>query len=212
MAYSLLTLIQQTGQGGEQPLWLTMYQTWAEIIWRGATVLAIGVGGFFAWYKFWRGREFAQRVIPKLSAGNVSRGDGMIYLRADASAKNIGLSKVKIDSLRTCIVVELRERNAANFKELAGVERVFQTQGMLEPNEEVGEPIMIPIADGNYLEAKLHLYVYAAGRRTRRFYVVGRRVSRYWVSSCFVDLAESAHQTSLFERISGIVGWLRERN
>jgi hypothetical protein len=103
LTFSILTLTQQSGQGAEQPLWLTMAQAGSEVIWRGATVLAIFVGGFFTWYKFLRGRELVQRAEPKLSAGDIVRRDGIIALRADASTKNIGLARIDIDHAATCI-------------------------------------------------------------------------------------------------------------
>lgn len=139
--------------------------------------MAIFVGGFFTWYKFIRGREFSKRVEPKLSSGTVTRRDGVIYLQAEASAKNIGSSKVSINHAATSITVALRRHGAAEWEELDGVVRVFQRQDSLEPNEEVGEPIMIDFEEENYLAAKLSFNFYAIGPRA-------------WFAISIVNLAE----------------------
>jgi hypothetical protein len=188
-APSALALIQQGEQNVAPPLWLTVAQTWAEIIWRGATVLAIVAGGLFAYYKFWRGREFAKRIEPTLAARTATRSDGMLYLRAEASVKNIGLSKVSIDHASTCITVELLRRGTVDWEELESVFRVFQGQDTLEPNEVVGGQFLIPIPDGNYLAAKLYLNFFATGHNAWR---AARR------ASSLVDLAESADNPTLF--------------
>jgi len=141
----------------EPSFWPTTLQTWAEIIWRVFTVLGIMVGGLFAYYKFWKGREFARRVEPKLSAGSVARSDGRFYLQAEASAKNIGLSRVEISHEYTYILVEVREFGTADWVERDDLYFVFQPQQALEPGETVGEPVLIEIPDNGYLAVRLTL-------------------------------------------------------
>jgi hypothetical protein len=85
--------------------WPDTLQTWAEIGWRIATVLAIIAGGIFTYWKFWRGRECANRINPALPIVDVSLEDETRYLHVTATAKNIGLSMVKIDHSATCITV-----------------------------------------------------------------------------------------------------------
>lgn len=142
--YYILALIQQAAdqQSANQPLWLTTTRTVAEIVWRFVAALGIIVGGLFAYYKFFKGREFSARVEPKLSAGKVIRREGKIYLQAEASAKNIGLSRVEIVHSSTYILVEVREWGAAEWHELEDVYYVFMVQEAIEPGEIAGEPIL----------------------------------------------------------------------
>lgn len=154
--YYLFALIQQSAN---QPLWLTTTRTVAEIVWRFVAALGVIVGGLFAYYKFFKGREFSARVEPKLSAGRVIRREGTIYLQAEASAKNIGLSRVPIIHSSTYILVEVREWGAGEWHELEDVYYVFMAQEAIEPGEVAGEPILMEIPEGNYLAIRLTLGV-----------------------------------------------------
>jgi hypothetical protein len=165
--------------GTADSFWPTTLQTWAEVLWRVVTVLGIMAGGLFTYYKFFRGREFARRVEPKLSAGSVARRGGTIYLQAEASAKNIGLSKVGISYDHTYILVEVREYGAMDWVELPDLYFVFQAQQALESGETVGEPILIEIPYRDYLAIRLTL-CFAASRDNQ------------WWARSLVRLAEEA--------------------
>jgi hypothetical protein len=172
--------LSQLDQYGTGPsFWPATLQTWAEVVWRGFAVLGIAAGGLFAYYKFFKGREFARRVEPKLSAGSVARRDETIYLQAEASAKNIGLSKVEISHDHTYILVEVREFGAPDWIERPELYFVFQAQQALESGETVGEPILIEIPYSDYLAIRLTLGFAAS------------RDNQWWARS-LVKLAEEA--------------------
>jgi hypothetical protein len=163
LGYLVEAFIQQSP---EQPLWLTRTQTWSEIVWRGATVVGIFAGGVFAYYKFLRGRTFARRVEPRIT-GTVTRREGTIYVQAEASAKNIGLSRVKIDGDHTRILVRTRKPGTGEWVPF-DTYRVFEDQTSIEPGVTVGEPILIEMPEDNYVAIRLTLGV-ARSRKTSWF-------------------------------------------
>lgn len=93
-------------QGTEIPLWIQETESWSNILQSIITALGIIVGGFFAYFKFFKTREFAERIEPRLSAGRVVRKDGHIYIECQADAKNVGKSRVALNQQYTAIVAE----------------------------------------------------------------------------------------------------------
>lgn len=59
------------------------------------TILAIIIGGLWAYFNYFKGRVYRTRIEPKVS-GKVFYKDDSAYLIVSAQLKNVGLSKVNL--------------------------------------------------------------------------------------------------------------------
>ena len=153
--YLLLGFIQETTQ--PVPLWIRETQTWADIFQKLVTALAIPIGAWWAYRRFFKERTHASRLQPTIS-GTVSRRDGTIYLRAVANVQNIGQTKVDLDHDHIGLRVLTREAGTDDWN-LHSTESVFEEQDFLEPNEIIGEPVWVEILEERKVALRLDLYV-----------------------------------------------------
>ena len=61
-------------------------------------VLAIIGGGLWAYYQYFRGRTFTPRLVTMLSGSIASTAKGHELLQVTATLRNVGLSKMLIES------------------------------------------------------------------------------------------------------------------
>jgi hypothetical protein len=71
------------------PKELPYIQSFGQIVQSIVTVLAILVGGVWAYYRFAKGRTFVKRVEPKLATTPLSTESGFVLI-VDAAIRNIG--------------------------------------------------------------------------------------------------------------------------
>ena len=114
-------------------------------------VLAFCAGGWWAYFKFTRGRTFQERLTPGVTGRFVSL-DGVIYLVATIQIKNVGSSKINFDheisalTLYEYIASSKAEIHAVAHKRLTSFTVFKKGARYIEPNEdiEVQQLIAIP--------------------------------------------------------------------
>ena len=155
-----LVTIAQSPQSG----YLPTLQAWADIVQKtAATVAIVGTAGW-AYFKFVRGRTFRRRVELTIS-GEVRRGQGVVYLLTNSTAKNIGLSKFEIDHEKSGLrVMTHASEGAVTEPKLADWEPlsawpVFEAHGLLEPGEPAAEELLIEIPDEGFSAFRLQLWL-----------------------------------------------------
>ena len=103
-------------------------------------ILAIAVGGIFAYYKFFRGRIFSSRLEASFTAELLS-GSGDEYLKVVATMKNLGLSRISFKSEFCCLDVfsgkaALPEKQISSVHwERLGTFRMPKPIAWIEPSE-----------------------------------------------------------------------------
>jgi hypothetical protein len=126
-------------------------------------LLAIILGGVWAYFKFVAGRTFRARLEPTIN-GKAVKHKNFTYLYLSATVKNVGLSKVMIDQdgsgLRVWISLEgwSKEVMAADWKHL-GTFPIFKEHAWIEPGEVISDEQMIVVPDKNPISFKLELRI-----------------------------------------------------
>lgn len=129
----------------ELPLWLRNAQAGADIFQNLITALAIPIGAIWAYFRFFKERTYASRLQPTIS-GTVARRDGRIYLRASASVKNIGQSRVVLNHEYIGLRVLTRTSGVVNWS-LYRTEDVFKEQLYVESGVTIGEPVWVEMPE-----------------------------------------------------------------
>ncbi len=140
-----------------------------DIIEKIATIVAIFVGGVWAYINYLRGRTFKRRLEPSITA-KTFRAKGLLVLSGTAQLKNVGLSKVTIRQEGTAIeVVAITDKpgeeaaNRLGTKDIA-VLSVFERHGWIEPGEPIGESFLVPVPqDDDILAFRIRLRVVSEG-------------------------------------------------
>lgn len=154
------------------------------------TVLAIIVGGVWAWLKFFRGRTFRSRLELMVSAKIITSGPNR-FLKATMQMKNVGLSQVKLkkDALYLDVylidVAKVKPEQAlyrATWEEPRTFE-VFQDHGWVEPGEEINDQLLFQLPESEQLACKLKLTVNSPATSWFFFETEGTR----WCAVSIVD-------------------------
>jgi hypothetical protein len=118
-------------------------------------ILAILATGFWAYYRFLKGRTFRPRLELSVS-GTAARHEGVNCLICSMSVKNVGLSRV--DIVREGTGLRVSESNVTAFQpiEAAGwtPKAVFDAllqHAWIEPNEPITEQIVIGLPSSNII-------------------------------------------------------------
>lgn len=128
---------------------------------------AILVGAVWAYFKFARGRTFARRLELAVGGEAFRRGDAL-YLLVAVRAKNLGLSRVKIDREQSGLRVFTHgpevpvERAAPVAWERLSTLDVFVAREALEPGEPADEELLIGMPRSDYAALRLQLWITAA--------------------------------------------------
>jgi len=141
----------------ELPLWLRNAQAGADIFQNLITALAIPIGAIWAYFRFFKERTYASRLQPTIS-GTVARRGGRIYLRASASVKNIGQSRVVLSHDYIGLRVLTRTSGVGNWT-LYRTEDVFKEQPYVESGVTIGEPVWVEMSEQGKVALRLDLYV-----------------------------------------------------
>jgi hypothetical protein len=130
-------------------------------------VLAILVGGAWTYLNYFRGRTYRPRLELGLSASIEKRGLHS-FLGISAQVKNVGLSKVKIDQSGTGVLVYAAVPNAdvdvsypreLEWDEKYSIFEVFTSHQWIEPNEPVGQMLLVILPEPPALAYKIELKV-----------------------------------------------------
>lgn len=150
-------LIQDSTSAPSASTALETTDTWVGLIQKVLTAAAILAGGIIALVKFGLLNPLRLRLEPTIS-GSVARREGIIYLHAQASAKNTELRTVKIVPEYTGLRV-LVYREATGEWEWFATYDVFMEQIEIAANSSVGEPLWIVIPEGDSLALRLELWI-----------------------------------------------------
>jgi hypothetical protein len=124
-------------------------QDWSSTIANGATVLTVGVGGAWAYYKFVRGRTFHRRGEPSIDAELVQHAD-LRAIRATPSFVNTGGSNIplsaKIMRVYAFTADDLDNKGRPNWEEVASAP-VFTDHKHVESQETIRDDVFVKVPD-----------------------------------------------------------------
>jgi hypothetical protein len=140
-------------------------------------IVAIIVGGIFAYYKFFRGRTFRPRLEPALEASVLQIG-ALKHLKAKVRVKNVGLSRVPIErevsGLRVFVYAPMNSDGEPGDK-VSPVEwrrertvDVFKDHAWIESGETIEDNWLLSMPRSE-LPAAFRLELKLAGRTTDWF-------------------------------------------
>jgi len=157
-----------------------------DIVDKVTKVVALLIGGAWAYLNYVRGRTFKKRLELKISAKEVRSKAGLL-LSGAAQIKNVGLSKFPIEQKGTAILFfDLRpsaptDQPTEPTEENVGVREVFKDHAWIEPGETIAEDFLLQIPENKErLAMKLDLRVVAAHIE--------------WNANCIVELGSGGQE------------------
>lgn len=139
-----------------------------DIIDKATKIVALLIGGAWAYLNYVRGRTFKKRLELKISAKQLRSKAGPL-LSGAVQMKNVGLSKFPIQQKGTAIIFsDLRPSPGATrptemTEEVVGVREVFKDHAWIEPGETIGEDFLLQLPESeDRIAMKLELRVVAA--------------------------------------------------
>lgn len=194
LGYALLGLLQESTESTAPGWTLSDTQKLSDIGQKIAAIIAIGVGGVWAYFLFVRRRTFVSNLEPTIS-GVITRKDGAYQLLAEASVKNIGSSKININHENTGLRVytqkageEMAEAGLVDWSDEPYTWPILEDQDLLEPGETVGDKLLIEMPDTQDLPLKLELWLASTPEEGWLASFIGNEES-YWVAVNIVALA-----------------------
>lgn len=126
---------------------LTTVKDLADIIGTLVTALAVVIGGFWAYFKFIKGRTYRPHVEVR-QAGEWLGPRGSLGLKATVSLKNIGAAKVELRQKGTGLrISRLADEQPAPPHESSwdslGVFKIFTQHEWIEPGETINDELLI---------------------------------------------------------------------
>lgn len=125
-----------------------------DVIEKLLTILAIVVGGLWAYYNYFRGRVYKPRLEPNIT-GKLSSDDHHLHLHLNCKLKNVGLSKLDIDHDASGIRVfsyeppgDITEIERADWQRI-GTFPVFENHRWIETGETIENQILLSLQKGN---------------------------------------------------------------
>ncbi|HEY3971480.1 MAG TPA: hypothetical protein VGM18_00665 [Candidatus Sulfotelmatobacter sp.] len=139
-----------------------------DVVDKVTKILAVVIGGGWAYLNYLRGRTFRKRLELKIS-GKPIWCRGVLFLSGSAQIKNVGLSKFSIEQRGTAISVSdlipvPAVKNPVDAsEELVKVRSVYKNHGWIEPGETIEESFLLQLPEDELRAAvKLELRVVAA--------------------------------------------------
>jgi hypothetical protein len=126
---------------------------YSQLIWTAmkkiAEIIAVFIGGVWAYYKFFRGRTFRPRLEFSLS-GTAQHEKHSLQLLASVQMKNVGLSKIEITQSGTALIIlrslPVTEEAPAiiQWQQLI-VLPVFEKHAWIEPGETIKNQVLLEL-------------------------------------------------------------------
>jgi hypothetical protein len=149
-----------------------MWQWWIGLPWnvwldqtqKLSQIVAIVVGGIWAYTKFFRGRVFYTRLEPSVT-GQVFRREEADYLLVFLRLKNVGIAKVDIEQKGTalrvfgCGILADRSPKVLNWDRLHTL-AIMAQHAWIEASETIDDTLMI-VLPKNLIAVKLEMRVVA---------------------------------------------------
>jgi len=121
-----------------------------DVIDKATKIIALFIGGAWAYLNYLRGRTFKRRLEPSLTGKTIHAKD-TVLLSGVAQVKNVGLSKVGIEQRGTAVEVlggvKLPTSKTALGTKHIVVPSVFKVHGWIEPGELIEESFAVPVPD-----------------------------------------------------------------
>ncbi len=118
-------------------------------------ILAIIIGGLWAYYHYFRGRVYQPRLEADVS-GDIKADDHHHHLNIKMSVKNVGLSKLDINRDASGLRVfaytppgDIKDLESANWERL-GSFAVFKNHQWVESGETIEDHILLSVQKGDY--------------------------------------------------------------
>jgi hypothetical protein len=168
-----------------------------------ATVLGILLGGFWAYFKFFKGRTFKARLEPRVTGKIIDQGN-ISTLIVSMEIKNVGLGVVYLSDLTSIDVYETDlETSAKPTKAKWGrspkTYRAFAEHSWIEPEETVRDEILLRLPGVATKGYRVDLVVRSENRSLPERWTswqTRRRMGGHW-SSTSVSQKEPAEEESL---------------
>jgi hypothetical protein len=155
--------------------WQSVWHWWTLLpwnIWLDQTdevvkIIALVVGGGWAYMKFAKGRIFHTRLEASVS-GSCFRYDQRDYVIASIRIKNVGASKADLQMRGTALIISGCARVQDTFGERPvdwielNVKAIFEDHDALEPSELIEDSLLIDVP-AHLIAVKLELRVVANG-------------------------------------------------
>lgn len=125
-----------------------------DVVDKVTKILAVFIGGVWAYLNYIRGRTFKRRLEPNVSGKTITKGK-VSFLSGLAQVKNVGLSRVGINQRGTAItiavlVLEETEASPPRLSEKeTEVRPVFKSHGWIEPGEQIQESFFTLVPEGS---------------------------------------------------------------
>jgi hypothetical protein len=166
--------------------------TWkdlAEIINNTVQAVALVVGGIWAYFKFFRGRTFANRAEVYV-AGALYKFDSDLFVRVTIGLKNTGVSKISLEPQTSAVYLFGIESEGyspgANIKWKKQVRTpVLESHRWVEGQETITDDVLIPTPHPNHSSSSVWLAYRLQARvwgKKRRFRKGGTR----WAADAIV--------------------------
>ena len=126
------------------------WNVWLDQTDKLVRIVAVIVGGGWAYMKFARGRTFYTRLEPTVSGlcFQDKRGD---YVIATVRLKNVGASRIELNKKGTVLMVDgcLRAKDSASERPVdwfsINVKPVFENHTGVEPSETIENSVMVDL-------------------------------------------------------------------
>jgi hypothetical protein len=130
-----------------------------------ANILAVLIGGLWAYYQFFKGRVFRPRLELAIS-GELGYSEQTNLILVKAKLKNVGLSKLDIQQRGTAIrLLKMSPPQAANANaravdwEHCATLSVFKSHAWIEPGESIEDQTLIELPDARARVFRIELRI-----------------------------------------------------
>ena len=148
--------------------WITLpWTTWLDQTDKSIRIVAVIVGGGWAYMKFVRGRIFSTRLEPSVT-GRCFRDKQGAYLIATVKLKNVGASNIVLQTQGTVLTVAGCPRATSpaperpvQWREI-NVKSIFEDHTGVEPSETIENSVLVDLPP-HLIAVRLEVRVVASG-------------------------------------------------
>jgi len=137
-----------------------------ELLKNVVEIAAIGTGGFWTYFNFFKGRTYKPRLECRVD-GSVETHSGRSLMKVVVRVKNVGLSKVSIEQKGTILQLYPAVSQSSSpsspcqmiWSEKPAVFDVFKDQECVEPSEPIEDQVLVELPNDEAPAYKLALRV-----------------------------------------------------
>jgi hypothetical protein len=169
IAIGVIGILEYYWLAGMDKQQLSATKTKFDICQSFVTIVAIIVGAAWAYFHFFKGRTYKQRLEPEVSGEVVTR-NGVGHLLATLSLKNLGLSRVAIRQRGSGLLLSSYNQpvRTAHVRIAPWAAQalfpVFEDHTWIEPGEAINDQQLIVLSGNEHITAfQLRLRIVASG-------------------------------------------------